>query len=54
VHHHLPAILAQRDAIFPALIVALICLVVVSVLTPPPSREQIAPFFPAETELAGD
>ena len=48
VHHHLPAILAQRDAIFPALIAALICLVVVSALTPPPSREQIAPFFPAK------
>jgi solute:Na+ symporter, SSS family len=54
VHHHLPAILAQRDAIFPALIAALICLVVVSALTPRPTREQIAPFFPAETELAGD
>ncbi|MGI8773126.1 MAG: sodium:solute symporter family protein [Acidobacteriaceae bacterium] len=48
VHHHLPAILAQRDAIFPALAAALVCLVVVSALTPPPSREQIAPFFPAK------
>jgi SSS family solute:Na+ symporter len=47
VHHHLPPILAQRDAIFPALVAALLCLVIVSALTPPPSREQIAPFFPA-------
>ena len=47
VHHHLPPILAQRDAIFPALVAALLCLVIVSALTPPPSREQIAPFFPS-------
>ena len=46
VRHHLPPILAQRDAIFPALVAALLCLIVVSALTPPPSREQIAPFFP--------
>ncbi len=53
VHHHLPAILAQRDAIFPALLAALVCLIVVSALTPAPSREQIAPFFPAtETPVA--
>lgn len=54
VHHHLPAILVQRDAIFPALIAALVCLVVVSALTPPPSREQIAPFFPAAEVPAAD
>ena len=46
VRHHLPAVLAERDAIFPALLSALLCLVVVSALTPPPRREQIAPFFP--------
>jgi solute:Na+ symporter, SSS family len=45
VHRHLPAVLAQRDAIFPALIVAVLCLVVVSALTPPPRREQVAVVF---------
>ncbi len=45
VKHHLPAILAQRDAIFPALLVALVCLVVVSAVTPPPSKEQLQPFL---------
>jgi len=43
---HLPAVLAARDAIFPALIVAVACLVVVSALTPPPKAEQVALFFP--------
>ena len=37
-----PPILAQRDAIFPALFAALIALVVVSALTPKPSAEQLA------------
>jgi SSS family solute:Na+ symporter len=46
VKRHLPPLLAQRDAIFPALIAALICLVVVSALTPPPKAEQVALFFP--------
>jgi SSS family solute:Na+ symporter len=45
VKGHLPAIVAQRDAIFPALLAALLCLVIVSLLTPPPSREQIQPFL---------
>ena len=45
VKTHLPAIVAQRDAIFPALIAAVLCLVVVSALTPPPSREQLQPFL---------
>ena len=35
----------QRDAIFPALIAALVCLVVVSALTPPPKAAQVALFF---------
>jgi SSS family solute:Na+ symporter/sodium/proline symporter len=48
VKQHLPSLLAQRDAIFPALIAALVCLVVVSALTPPPKAEQVALFFPAE------
>ncbi|HEY0759742.1 MAG TPA: sodium:solute symporter family protein [Acidisarcina sp.] len=46
IHNHLPLALAQRDAIFPALIAALLCLVVVSALTEPPRREQIAQFLP--------
>src|SRR6202044_7138 len=36
VHNHLPVWLAERDAIFPALVAALVCLVVVSALTNPP------------------
>ena len=39
-----PSILADRDAIFPALAVALIALVVVSAFTPKPAREQLAQF----------
>jgi SSS family solute:Na+ symporter len=46
IKRHLPPVLAQRDAIFPALIAALICLVVVSAVTPPPKAEQVALFFP--------
>jgi SSS family solute:Na+ symporter len=44
VHRHLPAAWAQREALFPALIAALICLVGVSAFTAPPSEEQLAPF----------
>jgi SSS family solute:Na+ symporter len=39
-----PAILAQRDAIFPALFVAVLSLIVVSSLTPAPTAEQLAQF----------
>jgi SSS family solute:Na+ symporter/sodium/proline symporter len=46
VHRALPAWLAERDAIFPALVAALICLVVVSAATKPPKAEQVAQFFP--------
>ena len=42
---HLPDVLAQRDAIFPALLAAVVCLVVVSALTPPPKKEQVGLFF---------
>ncbi|HEX3435878.1 MAG TPA: sodium:solute symporter family protein, partial [Pseudacidobacterium sp.] len=45
VHHHLPAMLADRDAIFPALIAAVLCLVIVSAFTKPPRKEQVAMFF---------
>lgn len=44
IHRHLPAVIAQRDAIFPALLAAVFCLVVVSAFTKPPSHEQIARF----------
>jgi len=39
-----PPILAQRDAIFPALIAALAALVLVSAITPRPTPEQLAQF----------
>ncbi|HMD19752.1 MAG TPA: hypothetical protein VKH40_05495, partial [Alloacidobacterium sp.] len=45
IHNHLPAVLAQRDAIFPALIVAVLCLVVVSAFTKPPRKDQVEIFF---------
>jgi SSS family solute:Na+ symporter/sodium/proline symporter len=48
VKQHLPPLLAQRDAIFPALIAAVVCLVVVSALTPPPKAAQVALFFPGD------
>jgi hypothetical protein len=38
----------ERDAIFPALAVSLLALVLVSVATPAPRREQWAPFFADE------
>ena len=37
-----PPILAQRDAIFPALFAAVIALVVVSAVTPRPTAKQLA------------
>ena len=44
VRRHFPAILAERDAIFPALAAALISMVAVSLVTPKPSAEQLAKF----------
>jgi SSS family solute:Na+ symporter/sodium/proline symporter len=41
---HLPPVLAQRDAILPALVASVLCLVIVSLATKPPSAEQLAPF----------
>jgi SSS family solute:Na+ symporter len=41
---HLPQVLAQRDAIFPALFAAVAAMVVVSALTPKPAPEQLAQF----------
>ena len=47
VHAHLPAIVAERDAIFPALLASLVCLFAVSLLTKRPSEKQLAPFAEA-------
>jgi SSS family solute:Na+ symporter/sodium/proline symporter len=44
VKESLPPIIAQRDAIFPALAVAVAAMVVVSAFTPRPSAEQLARF----------
>jgi solute:Na+ symporter, SSS family len=44
VHQHLPAVIAERDAIFPALLASLLCLFVVSLSTRPPSSQQLRPF----------
>jgi SSS family solute:Na+ symporter len=41
---HLPPILAQRDAIFPALFTAIAAMIVVSIFTRPPAPEQLAQF----------
>ncbi len=39
-----PPILAQRDAIFPALFVSVLAMIVVSALTPKPAAEQLVQF----------
>jgi SSS family solute:Na+ symporter/sodium/proline symporter len=44
VKENVPPIIAQRDAIFPALAVALVAMVVVSAFTPRPAPEQLARF----------
>ncbi len=41
VHAHLPAALANRDAILPALLVALMCLFGISAVTAPPDPEKL-------------
>lgn len=41
-----PPVLAERDAIFPALFVAILSLIVVSLVTPKPTPEQLAQFEP--------
>jgi Na+/proline symporter len=45
VKTHLPSVIGERDAIFPALIVSLLALIVVSLATPKPNPDQIAPFY---------
>ena len=44
IHTHLPAVIADRDAIFPALLASLICLVLVSLLTPRPMESHLRAF----------
>jgi SSS family solute:Na+ symporter/sodium/proline symporter len=47
IHHNIPAILSDRDAIFPALIASLVCLITVSLVTAPPTEKQLQPFSEA-------
>ena len=44
VRTRLPAAVADRDAIFPALLASLLCLFVVSLFTAPPTEGQLRPF----------
>jgi solute:Na+ symporter, SSS family len=44
IHHNIPSIVSDRDAIFPALLASLVCLFVVSLLTKAPSAGQLQPF----------
>jgi solute:Na+ symporter, SSS family len=44
IHLHLPTAIAHRDAIFPALLAALVCLIGGSLLTKPPRPGQVAQF----------
>jgi SSS family solute:Na+ symporter len=44
IHHNVPSIVSDRDAIFPALVASLLCLFVVSLLTAPPNAAQLQPF----------
>jgi SSS family solute:Na+ symporter/sodium/proline symporter len=41
---HLPAVVAARDAILPALVASLLSLVVVSLLTKAPNEAHLKPF----------
>ncbi len=47
IHTHLPAVIAERDAILPALVASLLCLFLVSLFTPRPTDAQLAPFAEA-------
>ena len=47
IHRNLPAIISERDAIFPALIASLVSLVLISLVTRPPSEAQLQPFSEA-------
>jgi SSS family solute:Na+ symporter len=49
----LPAHWLAHDAIFPAVITSLLALVLISLVTPAPRREQWAPFFAEESPAEG-
>jgi solute:Na+ symporter, SSS family len=49
----LPPSWLARDAIFPALLVSVVSLVMVSLLTPAPAREKWLPFAASDAEAAG-
>lgn len=44
IHFNLPSFISERSAIFPALFASILCMVVVSLFTAPPRREQLARF----------
>jgi len=44
IHRNLPSVIAEREAILPALLVSLLCLVTVSLFTSPPTEKQLRPF----------
>jgi len=44
IHAHLPATIADRDAIFPAILASVICLIIVSLLTPRPTESHLRAF----------
>lgn len=47
IHHNIPRIISDRDAIFPALIASVVCLVIVSFFTAPPASRSLEPFAEA-------
>jgi SSS family solute:Na+ symporter/sodium/proline symporter len=47
VQHLFPEFISKRDAILPALLASLVCLITVSLLTPPPTPAQLTPFAEA-------
>jgi SSS family solute:Na+ symporter len=44
IRTHLPEAIASRDAILPALLASLLCLIFVSLATPPPTEAKLRPF----------
>jgi SSS family solute:Na+ symporter/sodium/proline symporter len=47
IRAHLPEAIASRDAILPALLASLLCLIFVSFMTRPPTEKQLRPFAEA-------
>ncbi|WP_158790650.1 sodium:solute symporter [Granulicella sp. L60] len=47
IHHNVPAVVSDRDAIFPALIASVLSLAIVSLFTTPPTPSQLKPFSEA-------